>query len=362
VSDLTSIRGLQHQPLRAPSLREQMVDWYSAGMTVLMIDLGHRVGLFEAAVGTGPLTSGQLADRAGCDERYVREWLGAMVTAGVFRYEPGDRTYELPAEQASFVTGTGPRNGAPSAAALAAFARLVEPVADHVCHGGGIPHEAFAPAFTEVMDALARARYDSALVSEYLSIAPTAVCGLRAGIRVADIGCGTGHTTNLMAQAFPRSTFLGYDLATNALQRAVSETTAMGLTNVAFVAADVLDVPTEPPFDLICAFDCIHEQVDPAGVLSWVAAALAPGGTFLMVDVNASSRLEDNIGRGMAPSLYARSVLHCLPVSLAHGGAGLGAMWGHERAREMLAHAGFGEVLVHEIAADPVSLVYVARR
>jgi trans-aconitate methyltransferase len=177
---------------------------------------------------------------------------------------------------------------------------------------------------------------------------------------VADVGCGTGHAIVLLAGAFPASTFVGYDLAADAIARARSE--AAGLANVRFEVRDAARLAAEQPFDVVFVFDAIHDQVAPAAVLERICAALAPGGTFVMVEPRASSHLEGNLANPLAPLLYSISTLHCLTVSLAGGGAGLGTAWGEELARSMLAEAGFVDVAVHEAPGDPLNAVFVATR
>ena len=225
-----------------------------------------------------------------------------------------------------------------------------------------MPYSEYRPGFTDVMDGLGRGMFDGVLVDGIVPLAGDLSERLTAGIRVADIGCGTGHTTNLLARAFPASQLFGYDLAADAIERARHEAADYGLANVAFEMVDVLELPTDPPFGAILAFDAIHDQADPAGVLGRVFDALEPGGVFVMFDVRASSHLENNIANPMAPLLYAVSTLHCMTVSLAVGGAGLGTVWGEELAVEMLAAAGFVDVEVHEAPADPMDSVYVARK
>jgi SAM-dependent methyltransferase len=163
-----------------------------------------------------------------------------------------------------------------------------------------------------------------------------------------------------MAGRFPRSRFVGYDFSEGAMARARGEAAAMGLTNAAFEALDVARLPSEPKLDLVTAFDAIHDQIDPAGVLRRVRAALAPGGTFLMLDVHASSNLEENVGAPMTAFVYTISTMHCMTVSLAHGGAGLGTAWGTQLATRMLREAGFGEIRLFE-RIDPTNSLYVAR-
>jgi len=178
---------------------------------------------------------------------------------------------------------------------------------------------------------------------------------------VADIGCGSGHCVNLMARAFPASVFVGYDIADDALESGAAEASSWGLTNASFENVDVAKLPTDPKFDVITVFDAIHDQVDPAAVLRGVREALAPGGIFFMVDIKASSNVEDNIANPLGPMLYGISTLHCMTVSLAHGGAGLGTVWGEQLATRMLREAGFTSVEVAELPDDPFNIVYICR-
>ena len=179
---------------------------------------------------------------------------------------------------------------------------------------------------------------------------------------MVDIGCGEGHALNLLAGAYPASDFTGYDFSAEALEAATAEAERRGLANVHFELLDVADLEDTERFDFITAFDAIHDQADPARVLRNIRAALRPGGTFLMVDINASSRLEDNSAIPWGSFLYAISTFHCMAVSLGQGGAGLGAVWGRQLALSMLREAGFGDVVVHELEDDPFNAYYVARQ
>jgi SAM-dependent methyltransferase len=164
-----------------------------------------------------------------------------------------------------------------------------------------------------------------------------------------------------MARAYPRSTFVGYDIGDDAIAAARAEAAEWGLTNAQFEVLDVTRLPADPPFAAVFAFDAIHDQVDPAGVLERVCAVLAPDGVFVMMDIKGASAVEDNVGNPFAPWLYGVSTLHCMTVSLAHGGAGLGTMWGEQLALRMLVDAGFGEVTKHDVPDDPFDTLYVAR-
>jgi SAM-dependent methyltransferase len=339
----------------------RLMGLFSGGMLAYMVDIGHRTGLFDAAV-AGPATSAELAGRAALDERYVREWLGAMVTGGIFDYEPTAATYRLPPEHAVCLAGASAMNMAPFSQMNTHLAKYVDAVVGAFRDGGGVPYAAYRPEFTDVMDGLGRGGYDGLLVDGVLPLAPGLAEGLAAGGRAADVACGTGHALVLLGKAFPASTFVGYDLDGEAVERARREAAEEGLTNVTFEVCDVAQLDVEQPFDAVFVFDAIHDQVDPVGVLDRIHAALRPGGTFLMKEPRVSSNLEDNVGNPFAPLLYSVSTLHCLTVSLAHGGAGLGTAFGEQVARRLLAEAGFVDLAVHEAPGDPIDAVYVSRR
>lgn len=340
---------------------EQLMAVYTGAMTSCMIDLGQRTGLFDAAW-HGPATSVELAARAGLQERYVREWLAAITCAGIATYEPDTQTYTFPPEHLTCLTGATEMNLAPLSAACTHLTHFIEPVEHAFRNGGGVPYDQYRPDFTDVMDGMSRPMMDGILVDKVVPLAGDLRDRLTAGTRVADIGCGTGHTTNLLARAFPASSFVGYDLAADALARGTREAAEWGLTNVSFDVTDVAELPVEPAFGAAVVFDAIHDQVDPAGVLARIFDALAPGGVFLMFEPRASSHLEHNLESPGAAMLYAISTLHCMTVSLAFDGAGLGTCWGQELALEMLSDAGFVELEVHDAPGDPMDSVYVARK
>jgi SAM-dependent methyltransferase len=345
---------------RVQEFARKLFGFYTSGVLTLMVDIGHKTGLFEAAA-KGPGTSHEISSRAGLDERYVREWLSAMATGGVFEYDPVSRAFSLPAEHVVCLTGTSSRNLAAGSQGLAMLAKRLPRVVECVRMGGGVPYSEFQPDFTEFMDASWRLLYDGLLIKGFLPAAKGLPERLQAGLRVADIGCGTGHAVNLMAREYPRSTFVGYDWSEEAIARAQAEARQMGLTSTAFEVLDVTRLPAEPKFDLITSFDSIHDQRDPAAVLAAVAAALAPDGIYLMVEPKAQSNLEDNIGKPFAPYMYGISVLHCMTVSLAEGGTGLGTAWGEQTARRMLEEAGFARVEVVD-APGPQNSIYICRR
>jgi SAM-dependent methyltransferase len=228
--------------------------------------------------------------------------------------------------------------------------------------GGGVPYSAFRPEFTTLMDQLNRRSLDQLLVSAWLPLVPGLTERLTKGARVADVGCGTGHALVVLAATFPASTFIGYDLAEDALERGRAEAAERGLTNVTFEVADVAQLLVGEALDAVFAIDAIHDQATPADVLRGIHDALAPGGTFVMVDMAASSNLEENLDNPFGPWLYSVSTLHCMTVSLASGGVGLGAAWGEQTARRMLDEAGFGDVLVHPAPGLVSNIIYVTQR
>jgi SAM-dependent methyltransferase len=339
---------------------------YANGLLTYMIDLGHRTGLFTAAA-QGVATSVELAERAGLQERYVREWLGAMVTGAIMTYDPATRLYHLPPEHAACLTGDSATNMAPRAGMVTHLGKHQAELEQAFRVGGGVPYAAFRPEFTSLMDQLNRRSLDQLLVSAWLPLVPGLTERLTEGARVADVGCGTGHALVVLATAFPNSTFLGYDLAEDAIALARAEAAERGLTNLTFEVADVAaPLVGGPlvggPLDAVFAIDAIHDQAAPAAVLRELRDALAPGGTFVMVDMAASSNLEDNLDNPFGPWLYSVSTLHCMTVSLASGGVGLGAAWGEQTARRMLDEAGFGEVVVHPAPGLVSNIIYVTQR
>lgn len=343
---------------KAKAFTQLMVRHLEGAAVSVMLEVGRRVGLFEAMAKMGTVTSAEIAGKTGLSERYVREWLAAMVCGGVVEYAAGERTYRLPPEHAAALTGSSTRNLNSMVEMFPLMNRVIPDVVEAFRTGRGVPYSAFQPDFTGLMDRRSRPRYDELLFSVYLAKPAGLIPRLEAGIRVADVGCGTGHCIALMARRFPSSTFVGYDISEAGI--ADARDAAAGLDNASFLVQDVATLEAPAAFDLITAFDAIHDQADPAGVLRRVRAALGAGGTFLMLDVCASSELADNVGLPMAPYLYTMSTMHCMSVSLAAGGPGLGTAWGHQAATRMLHEAGFTDVQLFE-RVDPANSLYVAR-
>ncbi len=347
---------------RAEAFAERMTRMLNEGFVALMTSLGHQTGLLDALAGLPPASSAEIARAAGLDERYVREWLGAMVTGGIVDYEPSARTYWLPREHAACLTrDAGPANLA-SMMQWVGLMGAVEPgIAECFRRGGGLAYADYE-RFNEIMADSNGRIFDHTLVQVTLPLVPGIEDRLGSGIDVLDVGCGSGHAINVMARAYPKSRFLGYDFSAEGVAAGREEAAALGLANARFEVRDAARLSGGPAFDFITSFDSIHDQADPAAVLAGIAESLRDDGTYLMVDVAASSHLERNLEHPLGPFLYAISTLHCMSVSLGLGGAGLGAAWGEEKAREMLRDAGFGNVVVKRVAGDVVNNYYVARR
>ncbi|CQD16451.1 transcriptional regulator [Mycobacterium lentiflavum] len=339
-----------------------MVSTIDSASLAILLSIGHQTGLLDTMAGLGSATSAQLADAAGLNERYVREWLGGMTTGHVVDYDPGNGTYSLPAHRASVLTrAAGPDNLALVAMFLPQLGEVEQKIIGCFRAGGGLPYSEF-PRFHALMAEQSAAVFDIALVDVVLPLVDGLPDRLRSGADVADFGCGSGHAINVMAKAFPASRFTGIDFSEQAIATGIAEAAGLGLTNASFEAHNLTDLDKTDAYDVITVFDAIHDQAQPARVLENIQRALRPGGVLLMADIKASSRLEENVDVPMSTYLYTVSLMHCMTVSLALGGAGLGTVWGTQLATSMLVDAGFDDVRVLEIDSDPINNYYIATK
>jgi len=347
---------------KAEAFAGQMVGILNGSILGLMTSIGHRTGLFDKMAELPPSTSEQIAQATGLNERYVREWLGAMVTGRFMEYDPAGKTYRLPPEHAASITrAAGPNN----LAAFMQFAALMGNVEDQIVDcfqkGGGVPYSAY-PKFQQLMAEESAQVFDATLTDVTLPLVPGLVDRLKSGIEVADISCGQGHAINLMAKAFSNSRFVGYDFSEGGISAGKAEAKQLGLTNARFEVKDVAELNETAKYDLITVFDAIHDQAQPRKVLANISRALKPDGVFLCVDIQASSNLEENMEHPLAPMLYGVSTLHCMTVSLALNGEGLGTVWGEQKARELLTEAGFKQIDVEHVEGDIFNSYYVCRK
>ncbi len=347
---------------RVMAFAGELVGFLNGAAIAQMITIGHQTGLFDVMTTLPPSTSRQIADASGLNERYVREWLGCMVTGRIIDHEPSGETFALPPEHAASLTrAAGINNMSAFMQFFPLLGNVSAQIVDCFRNGGGVPYSSY-PEFLNLIGEVNGVRKDAVLVDTILPLVSGLVEGMKAGIVVADIGCGQGHAINLMAKAFPNSSFVGYDFSDEGIAAAKTESNDMKLTNTRFEVRDVTKLGVSEQYDLITAFDAIHDQAHPTDVLSGIAAALRPEGTFLMVDIAASSNVGENVDHPLGPLLYTVSCMHCMTVSLALDGEGLGAMWGEQKALEMLDAAGFKNVNVELVEGDILNGYYIARR
>jgi 2-polyprenyl-3-methyl-5-hydroxy-6-metoxy-1,4-benzoquinol methylase len=333
---------------------ERLLQVYNDAALTLMISIGHQVGLFATMRGMTPSTSVEIAAASGLQERYVREWLGSMVTGGVILVDEG--RYQLPEEHAASLTG--PDGLAGPSQYIAEMGRVEQFVVECFRNGGGVPYEKY-PRFHDIMAEDSAHFVAGALEAHILPLVPGLVERLRSGIRVVDVGCGRGMTMARLAELFPNSRFEGVDFSVDAIGFAqANERTS----NVSYRAEDATAPLEEDAYDFVTTFDAIHDQGRPLDVLQNICRALKSDGVYLMQEIRGSSHHHGDIGHPLGTLLYTISCMHCMTVSLAQGGEGLGAMWGEEKTREYLSRAGFASVEKHELAHDIQNNWYVVRK
>lgn len=346
----------------AKAFQRRMVGVMNDASLALLLGIGDELGLLEVLARTGPADPATLAAAAGVDERYLREWLDGIVAGDVAVYDAEAGHYSLPAERAACLTAAdGPVNLARSLKMLTMLAGVEPDLRERFRDGGGLGYDHY-PRFHALMAEEAAATHDAGLLDTVVPTVPGLHERLTEGATLADIGCGAGHAVNLLARAYPASRFVGYDLGEEAIEAAMTEAADWGLANATFEVRDVAALGEEAAYDVVTAFDAIHDQAFPDRVLAGIATALRPGGTFLMVDIKAQSGVENNLGLPWATYLYTLSLMHCMTVSLAQGGAGLGTVWGRQTAVRMLEEAGLTDVEVNEVRTDPFNYFYVARK
>lgn len=345
---------------RVEAFGEQVLGLMNGAGTALFLSIGHRTGLFDAMSDMASSTSEKIAGAAGLSERYVREWLNGLVVAGVLAYEPDARTYSLHAEHAALLTReAGPDNFAFFAQYLALLSEVEGDVIDAFRNGGGVPYERY-PRFQGLQREETARVFDASLVDAILPLAPEVVDRLTVGVEAADVGTGGGHAVNLMARAFPNSRFTGFDISEQGLAMGQAEADERGLGNVSFVQRDAGEI--EGSFGLITTFDVIHDLAQPAAALDAIARSLAPDGVYLMGEIAASSKVEENIDNPIGPMLYMFSVFYCMTTALSQGGVGVGTAWGDQLCRQYLADAGFTAVDARTVEGDIFNVYYVCQK
>jgi SAM-dependent methyltransferase len=357
-AESTAFEATRHE-----AFGKRVVSMLNEASLTFMLSIGHRTGLLDTLKRLNrPATTHEIADEAGLDERYVREWLGALVTGRVIDYDPTTRAYRLPPEHAAWLTREAtPNNLAGIMQFMSMFGKIEDHVLDCFHNGGGVPYEQFE-RFHEIMAEESFQTIVAALDDHILPLVDGLVESLERGVDAVDVGCGRGLALMHMAERFPRSRFVGYDFSQEAIDWANAEAKRRALTNVCFEVRDAANLDDERRFDVVFTFDAIHDQIDPHAMLAGIHRALKDGALLLAQDIRSSSHVEKNVDHPVAPFLYTISTMHCMTVSLAHSGCGLGTCWGEELALKMFEEAGFTSVAVHTLDHDIMNNYYVCRK
>ena len=351
----------------------KLTDILNYGALNLAMGIGYRARLFDIMdTLETPKPASAIAEKAGLDRRYVLEWLNIMVTGGIvdlIKDRDGQNRFQLPKAHANLITRRAENNnmGVYTQEIPLLTATVFMAVESGFRTGNGIPYEMY-PGFHRFMTELADAKHRQVLISRFLPSVENGemVKKLREGISVCDVGCAEGVALILMAEAFPKSLFLGIDISETAIEKGESTAKEKNLKNVIFQKRDCTtlteDRKLRGSLDYVTAFDAIHDQTQPVKALKGIHAILKDGGVFSMVDIAAGSDLSQNLDHPMGMFLYTVSLMHCMPVGLVDGGTGLGMMWGREKAVKMLKKAGFSDVVVEEIPEDSFNFHFFCKK
>jgi SAM-dependent methyltransferase len=336
------------------------VDEVGGTLNAALVVMGDSLGLYKAMAGAGGLTPVEIARRTGVSERYVREWLNAQAAGGYVTYDGSGGTYTLPSEQAVALTDESSPAYLPGFFQIALGAVIDSPrIAASARSGDGVGwHEHNHDVF-EGCERFFRPGYNANLIPSWLPALHGVVSKLEAGAKVADVGCGHGSSTILMAQAYPRSTFVGSDYHAGSIETARERAGAAGVSErIRFDAVAAADIPTEG-YDLVTMFDCLHDMGDPVGAAERVREAIADDGTWMIVEPKAGDRVEDNLNP-VGRAYYGFSTLLCTPASLSQDvGLALGAQAGPAAIRDVVSAAGFTRF--RTAAETPFNLVFEVR-
>ena len=333
-----------------------------SGMTTsILASIGDRLGLFKDLAANGPATSAELAARTAIDERYAREWLGGMAASGYLEYDPAAGTFTLPPEHAPALADEG---GAMffggGLQMMIGTLGVFDQVVDHFRTGGGVHQREYPDDMWTGLERFTIGWFNHHLVQEWVPVVPDLQAKLEAGADVADVGTGRGWAPIRLADAFPQSRYVGYDVFEPTVALATANAAEAGVGDrVRFEARDVSHgLPAQ--YDVITTFDVVHDAVDPRGLLRSIREALKPGGIYVCLDINCSDRLEENVGP-LGAFFHGASVMYCMTTSLANDGEGLGTLGLHpHKLDELAAEAGFTDVWRAPLE-DPFNNLYVLR-
>ena len=355
---------IQQPPALDPDKLNQFVfravEEVGATLNAALVVIGDKLGLYRALVASGPATAAELATRTGTAERYVREWLSAQAAGGYVDYDPAGERYSLAAEQAVALTDPHSPAYLPGFFQIALGSVIDSPkILEAARTGRGVGWHEHVHDVHEGCERFFRPGYHAHLVGEWLPALDGVVDKLAHGAAVADVGCGHGSSTILMAQAFPNSTFTGSDYHAESIQTARERAEAAGLADrIGFDIAPAAGYRGDQ-LDLVTMFDCLHDMGDPVGAAGHVLRTLAPDGTWMIVEPAAGDRLEENLNP-VGRAYYGFSTLLCTPASLSQEvGLALGAQAGEARIRDVTLAAGFTRF--RRVAQTPFNHVYEAR-
>ena len=327
-------------------------------MAFLMSHMGDRLGLFKELDANGPATSQELADRANINERYAREWLGGLASAGYLEYEPATQRFTLPAEHApALAHESGPMFVGSIFGIIPHMIEPMDQLIEAFKNGGGVSQGEYSSGMFRGIERLSAGWFENHLVQEWIPATSDIGPKLEQGVAVADLGCGSGQAVIKLAEAFPNSTFIGYDIHAPSLERAANNAADASVSDrVEFKQADASGgLPAQ--YDVITTFDVIHDSADPRGLFKTIREGLKPDGTYLLVDINCSDKVEENAGP-LGTAFYGFSLAYCMTVSLAEGGEGLGTVGlPPSKVRELGAEAGFTTINQLEIE-NPFNNIY----
>lgn len=351
-------RELDHDQLMAFVFRA--VGEVGATLNTALVVMGDKLGLYRAMAGAGAITPGELAERCDVAERYVREWLNAQAAGGFVEYHPDDGSYTLPPEQTVALTDESSPAYLPGFFQIALGSVLDSPrITEASKSGAGVGWHDHVTDVHEGCERFFRPGYNAYLVSTWLPALDGVVAKLETGAKVADVGCGHGASTVLMAQAYPSSTFVGSDYHEESIAVARRRAKEASVDDRATFEVAPAASYSGGPYDLVTMFDCLHDMGDPVGAARHVLSSLASDGTWMVVEPAAGDRVEDNLSP-VGRAYYAFSTLLCTPSSLAQDvGLALGAQAGEARIRNVVTSAGFGSF--RRVAETPFNIVYEAR-
>jgi 2-polyprenyl-3-methyl-5-hydroxy-6-metoxy-1,4-benzoquinol methylase len=338
----------------------QAVQDMGAAMHAALVVVGDKLGLYKAMAGAGPMTPAQLAAKTSTDERYIREWLNANAASGYITYDAATKTYSLPPEQALALATEDSPAFLPGAFQIIAAVMRDEPkITEAFRTGRGVGWHEHDPQMFQGTERFFRPNYAANLISQWLPSLTGMIAKLEAGARVADVGCGHGSSTILMAKAFPNSTFFGFDYHQPSIEWAQRAAKDAGVADrITFEVASAKDFPGTD-YALVTFFDCLHDMGDPAGASSHVRRSLSSDGTWMIVEPFANDNVEDNLNP-IGRVFYSASTMVCTPASRSQEvGLALGAQAGEARMRDVVISGGFTQF--RRANQTPFNLVFEAR-